>query len=126
MTPFDRITKERFEQESSRCCLFINGTTVHPNPKFYKYYWWVYPANSPYECAKDVFYKPEYRLTTKEMMDLCAELDAKGISYAYVNSQRYRLGNQHWDYEAIKKRQPEIEFALSYDEDTDIEYEGHK
>ena len=125
--PF-RITKEWFTMRGEKGvrAAFISGSNLHPNPKLYKYYWWIYPANSTYASAYEVFYKPEHALTMKEFDTLSKRLFDENISFAYVNRKVHRLGNKIWDYEKIKQEYPNTEFAPAFDDDPDEEHEGHK
>ena len=46
---FDELRRERTHyQESGRRCRYRGfASGVHPNPRFYKYYWWVFWIESP-------------------------------------------------------------------------------
>ena len=126
MIAFRRITQSFFHFQKVRTAVFINGTNIHPNPRLYKYYWWIYSANSEFSSAEEVFYKSEYRLSMKAAMDQMADLQSKNIPYAYVNSKIQRLGCKIWNYASLEQQNPNIKFALAYDEDLDPEYEGYK
>lgn len=123
-----QITKVWFtESHHSRAAnWFISGSNLHQNPRMYKYDWWIYPSNSPYESAEDIFFISEHCLSTKAFYEMARELNEEQISFAYVNCKQYRLGNSVLNYEKMKQESPNMEFAPTYDEDKDEAYEGHK
>lgn len=103
----------------------VSGSGVHENPKFYKYYWWIYSMESQEDSAAEVFYKKEYRLSLKEFNDEAKRLESNKISFAYVNSKVHRLGSI-LNYNKLKEKYPDIEFAPSFEDDTDEIFKGHK
>lgn len=106
--------------------MFVSGSNLHPNPKLYKYYWWIYAIDSKEDNAEKVFYQDKYRLTTKEFMDEYERLNKEKISFAYVNVKYHRLGAS-FNYDKLKQLNPDIEFALKFDDDNDeISKDGHK
>lgn len=124
-----RINKEyllAFSAKEHSRSLFISGSNLHPNPLLYKYDWWIYPSNSPYDSAAEIFYESEHRLSTKEFYEMANRLYEEKIAFAYVNSKQHRLGNTIWNYAKMKHDYPNTIFAIAYDEDTEEEYEGHK
>ncbi len=131
MVPSFRITKEnglkRLKQSGEDFLVaFISGSNLHPNPKLYKYYWWIYSLESKENSAAEVFYKKEHRLTTKEFEKESARLEDNKISFAYVNSKYHRLGTI-FNYDKLIKEFPDIEFAPKYEDDNDEMIEGgHK
>ena len=51
MIPSKLITKEnakkRLEQRGKDfMAIFVSGSNINPNPKLYKYYWWIYSMES--------------------------------------------------------------------------------
>lgn len=131
MVPSFRITKEnglkRLKQSGEDFMIaFISGSNLHPNPKLYKYYWWIYSMESKENSAVQVFYKKEHRLTIKEFEKESARLQDSKISFAYVNSKQHRLGTV-FNYNKLIKEFPDIEFAPKYEDDNDESIEGgHK
>lgn len=106
--------------------MFVSGSNLHPNPKLYKYYWWIYAIDSKEDNAEKVFYQDKYRLTTKEFMDEYERLNKEKISFAYVNVKYHRLG-AIFNYDKLKQLNPDIEFAPKFDDDNDeISKDGHK
>lgn len=124
----NRITKDVLEGRGKEGyqSVFISGSGIHPNPKLYKYSWWIYDETSPYENAGEVFYKDEHRLSTYDAIKRMDELRLKKIRFAYVNSKLQRLGCKIWDYDHLRSIYPDIEFAPVYDDDQDMMYKEHK
>lgn len=131
MIPSKLITKEnakkRLEQrDKDFMAIFVSGSNINPNPKLYKYYWWIYSMESKEKSAAEVFYSKAHRLTTKKFEEEAKRLQDNKISFAYVNTKLHRLGTI-FDYEKLKEKYPDIEFAPAYEDDNDEMIEnGHK
>jgi hypothetical protein len=131
MIPSKLITKEnakkRLEQRGKDfMAIFVSGSNINPNPKLYKYYWWIYSMESKEKSAAEVFYSKAHRLTTKKFEEEAIRLQDNKISFAYVNRKLHRLGTI-FDYEKLKEKYPDIEFAPAYEDDSDeMNEEGHK
>ena len=131
MIPSKLITKEnakkRLEQRGKEfMVIFVSGSNINPNPKLYKYYWWIYSMESYENSAAEVFYTKAYRLSTKKFEEESIRLQDNKISFAYVNRKLHRLGTI-FDYEKLKEKYPDIEFAPAYEDDSDeINDEGHR
>lgn len=123
------ITKEFLKKrmkDKEFFTLFISGSNLHPNKTHYKYYWWIYSLETAHSSAHEVFYKDEFCLSTKEFIEKISDLENKKIPFAYVNLKLHRLGST-WNYERLKEKYPDIEFAPAYEDDTDeIAEDGHK
>lgn len=121
MVPPSQITKEslKFPNYNIMQSVFISGSNIHPNKRFYKYYWWIYSEESEEQSAKEVFFIKEKSLTTKQFFQKAEELTKRDIKFAYVNIKLHRLGNSVWDYEKIKTKYPDIEFAVALEDDLD-------
>ena len=104
----------------------ISTTNVPPCPRLRKYYYWIYHYEMPYQSAEDIFWKEEHKLSLKKAMELKEYLHKNKIPYAVANRSYFRLGTKIWDYKTLKRKYPNIKFAISFDEDTDEEYQGHK
>lgn len=131
MKRLETITKQFLTEEKKHFGrpieLFVSGSNLHPNPKLYKYYFWIYAENSDYESAADIFFKDAYKLNIKTAVDKMNELRNNKISYAYVNTKYYRLGNKIFNYEGLMQNDPQIIFSPSYEDDKDEIIEGgHK
>ncbi|MDX4037703.1 hypothetical protein [Aliarcobacter skirrowii] len=131
MIPSKLITKEnakkRLEQRGKDfMVIFVSGSNINPNPKLYKYYWWIYSMESKEKSAAEVFYSKAHRLSIKKFEEEAKRLQDNKISFAYVNSRYYRLGSI-FNYEKLKEKYPDIEFAPAYEDDSDEMIEnGHK
>lgn len=131
MIPSKLITKEnakkRLEQRGKEfMAIFVSGSNINPNPKLYKYYWWIYSMESYENSAAEVFYTKAHRLSTKKFEEEAIRLQDNKISFAYVNTKLHRLGTI-FDYEKLKEKYPDIEFAPAYEDDSDeMNEEGHK
>ncbi len=131
MIPSKLITKEnakkRLEQRGKEfMVIFVSGSNINPNPKLYKYYWWIYSMESYENSAAEVFYTKAHRLSTKKFEEEAIRLQDNKISFAYVNRKLHRLGTI-FDYEKLKEKYPDIEFAPAYEDDSDeMNEEGHK
>ena len=76
--------------------------------------------------AAEVFYTKAYRLSTKKFEEESIRLQDNKISFAYVNTKLHRLGTI-FDYQKLKEKYPDIEFAPAYEDDSDeINDEGHR
>ena len=76
--------------------------------------------------AAEVFYTKAHRLSTKKFEEESIRLQDNKISFAYVNRKLHRLGTI-FDYEKLKEKYPDIEFAPAYEDDSDeINDEGHR
>ena len=131
MIPSKLITKEnakkRLEQWGKDfMAIFVSGSNINPNPKLYKYYWWIYSMESKEKSAAEVFYSKAHRLTTKKFEEEAIRLQDNKISFAYVNRKLHRLGTI-FDYEKLLKEFSDIEFAPAYEDDSDeMNEEGHR
>ena len=50
---------------------------VHPNPRFFKYYWWIFHEGVPVE-DEDFLFQDEYRLCGYDAMKLLDRLRREG------------------------------------------------
>ena len=112
------LLKREKDRDDNFLIAFISGSNINPNPKLYKYYWWIYSIKSKENSAYEVFYKKEHRLTTKKFEEEAIRLQDNKISFAYVNSKLHRLGTI-FDYVKLLKEFPDIEFAPAYEDDSD-------
>ena len=116
-------------QEKGYSSLGISTTSLNPNPRLKKYYYWIYHYNMPHNSAQEIFWKDEYKLSLKKAIDTMKILKDEKIPYAYVNVGYHRLGTKVFDYEKLKELYPDIKFAVAYSEDSDEaceELNGHK
>jgi hypothetical protein len=89
---------------------------MHPNERFYKYYWWVFWNESPIDGEQ--FLSEEHRLSTAAAMQLLARLKQANEPCWLYNERIPRVG-------AVIPRDPKsprwlgISWAPAYDEDPD-------
>lgn len=96
----------------------FQGTFLHPNPKFYKYYWYVFWAGSQAECSDFFVDAPRFAIAAAH--DFMSQLAAKGEPYIVYNIQLPRLDPANpFDFNAPKWRKIKAEWALPYDSDPD-------
>ena len=89
---------------------------MHPNPRYYKYYWWVFWRGSP--CDGNEFLTPAYWLPTQRAFALMEQLDREGEPYWIYNRQIPRLDPAS-PFDPAHPKWRDIDWAPAYDEDTD-------
>lgn len=101
--------------------IFVAGAVnVHPNPRFYKYYWWVFTLDSPTEGEE--FLTDEHKLSHAAYEQKIADLRRNNGFAMVYNKQLYRVGpDSIWDEEKLKSRNPFVTFAGSFEDDPDPE-----
>ena len=113
---FDKLQQERnrCQQDGGRCRCTRYTSGVHPNPTFYKYYWWVFWNESPVDGRE--FLSDQYRLSTAAALQLFNSLKERNEPCWLYNDKVPRRGStipfdpQKWQVE---------NFAPAYDEDPD-------
>jgi len=86
---------------------------MHPNPRYYKYYWHVFSKDSPVEGKE--FLSDKYKLSTFEADKEITRLTKLGLQYMLYNYSLPRSGNDT-PFKETKSKQ----WAPAYDEDTDL------
>ena len=109
---FNDLREMNAENPVGRSC----AMGVHPNPRFYKYYWWVFWAQSPIDGF--AFFDDSNRLNTAAAIDLMDELSAKGEGYLLYNRRVPRRDPAN-PFDLQSPRWHDAKWALSYDEDPD-------
>lgn len=96
---------------------FAGGSHIHPNPRLYKYYWWVFTKESPSEG--EAFLTDNNRLCMSDFDQQIKHCISQNLS-AYIYNQRYYRYDEHlpWDYEKLKQNK-DIQFAPSFELDLD-------
>lgn len=97
---------------------------MHPNPHFYKYYWWIFWKGSPFEGHK-FLNSLETRLTTKKAYELRHKLTVENLSYYLYNESYPRLDPNN-PFDLTKEKWKNCRWAPAYDDDSDEPYKGHK
>ncbi|MGB4499313.1 MAG: hypothetical protein WBI40_11500 [Methylococcaceae bacterium] len=118
---FEQLKKEMKERPgvSSR----FHGVYMHPRPDFYKYYWSIFWQGSP--CDGGEFLSREHWLSTKKAMDFIKELESKG-EHCWIYNRKLRRLDPNNPFNMNSKWWKDSEWAVSFDEDTDEIYKGHK
>lgn len=108
-----RIRQERAEGRSvgSSC-----AQGVHPNPRFYKYVWWVFWSESPIDGWD--FCCDEHRLSTAAALSLLADLEERGEPYWLYNRQIPRRDPAN-PFDVEHPRWRDVEWAPAFDDDPD-------
>lgn len=106
---------------------FSQATGVHPNPRFFKYYFWVFWSGSPVDGP--AFLETRYRLPFSATLELRAALESKGERYILYNRQLPRCDAAN-PFDLGAKTWGGREVALPYDEDPDPiargQWAGHR
>lgn len=95
----------------------LNGRFIHPQPLFYKYYWWVFYSKSPIEGLE--FITEPYQLCSAKAMELMERLEAEQEIYMVYNKRlrRFDPANTPFDYDSY--RWADSELALGFADDPD-------
>ena len=110
---FERIRRQRTAGRSG-CSSYATG--VHPNPRFYKYYWWVFWSGSPVDGLE--FRSNKYRLSTAAAMALLADLKASGEPCLLYNRRLPRRDPAN-PFDTNHPRWRDAEWAPAYGDDPD-------
>ena len=93
------------------------ATNMHPNPKFYKYYWWIFWRGSPIDGW--AFLGKEYRLSTAVADQLMKKLRDEEEPYWRYNSRLPRRDPENTPFDPQSPRWEGVEWALAFDQDSD-------
>jgi len=101
---------------------FHKGAAYNPNPKHYKYIWWVFHNGVKSDNLKVLMKTQESRFLDFEKVESFIKiLKAQNEPYAYVCKDYPRLGVTEFDYKRMQRNKPEIEFAPAWEEDPERE-----
>ncbi len=100
------------------------ASNMHPNPRFYKYRWWVFWGDSP--CDGREFLDDKYALCTADAMALIKKLHEAVESHWIYNQRiaRYEPGVTPFDRLSVKWR--DHPFAPALDDDADPSLDGFR
>ena len=98
---------------------FSFAQNMHPNPVFYKYYWWVFSKYSSEEG--DAFLSSKNMMCTHNAMICVQQLKNEGCQFIVYNKKCPRWGDKT-PFDQSK----DLDWAPDYDEDNDPEWNGHK
>lgn len=96
------------------------ATLMHPNPRFYKYRWWIFWRESP--CDGQNFLADRYALCTADAMALMERLADGGETYWIYNSRTPRFESGVTPFDRASDKWRDRLFAPALDDDTDPEY----
>ncbi len=96
---------------------------MHPNQRFYKYYWWIFWRESPVEGW--AFLRPAYRQSTADAMRFREQLHEAQEPYLLYNKQYPRLDPTN-PFNPNHARWRKVVWAPAWDDDPDEVWEGHK
>ena len=96
---------------------------MHPEPRFYKYLWQIYTADSHWEnCA---FFDNAQKLCTHDAMRTIKALVEAGKAHIVYNHHLPRRGpGVPFDFESPRWR--DQDYACAYDDDPDPVWNGFK
>jgi hypothetical protein len=126
---FEKLRRERADCEKTgrraKCSSYAAG--VHPNPRLFKYHWWVFWNESPVDGHE--FISDRYHFCTAAAMELVASLKERNEPCWLYNSRLPRLGSTI-PFDPKSKRWQGVTWAPAYDDDPDPmaggELSGHK
>jgi hypothetical protein len=102
---------------------WFHGVFPHSNPRFYKYYWWVFHKGSPEEG--EAFLVPRYRLCMHDAYALERELRARRETFITHNRQHPRFDPRR-PFDPNAKKWANVEWAPCFEDDTDPLYKGFR
>jgi hypothetical protein len=96
---------------------------MHPNPRFYKYYWRIFTFESPWEGPD--FFERATELSTFYAMRLINKYHENRMSCLVYNRRAVRLDPvAPWDLTSAKWQG--WRFAPAWNDDSDPIWQGHK
>lgn len=98
---------------------------IHPNPRFFKYRWWVFWEGS-LEEGWDFIHNEDYSLCTAKFLKVRERLLDEQQPQMVYNSKYLRRGSQLWDIMVPGHRRWCLPIAVAYDDDLDPAWRGHK
>ena len=90
---------------------------IHPNPLFYKYYWWVFHSKSPIEGQ--AFLTEDYRLCSAAAKQLRGQLKEANEPYWLYNRKFPRLDPINAPFDRFSEKWINADWAPSFEDDTD-------
>ena len=107
------------------CCnQSFQGSFLHKNPRFYKYYFWIYHRGVTIEGAE--FWGNQYRLPIKSAFDLINHLKKTNQAFMVFNRRFPRWDPGVVPFDRDSEKWKDTEWAPAFDEDADEEYQGFK
>ena len=118
---FERINKSKYSGK-----IYYTGTRgVHENSAWFKYYWWIFTAESPVDG--DEFLSSDNRLNSYEYEKEIERIKKLRLEAWIYNQKLHRLGsNSPFDEKKLRSKGI-TDFAPSFDQDQDpVDSEGFK
>ena len=105
--------------------LFAGARNIHPNQKWYKYYFWIFTAESPIDGHS--FLSDEYKLTFYEFEKELERVKSLRLETWVYNIKLHRLGyDSPFDEQKLRDRGI-TDFAPSFEDDLDpVTLDGFK
>jgi hypothetical protein len=97
---------------------------MHPDPRFYKYTWWIFWRNS--KCDGREFLSLEHSLSTGEALDLMTKLSMQNESHWVYNKATPRHDPGVTPFDIASPKWLSTIFAPPISMDNDRLWNGHK
>lgn len=117
---FDALRKQTADDGISHSY----ASRMHPNPRFYKYRWWVFWHGSA--CDGSEFLAEERSLCTFDAMALIDRLMLKGECHWVYNRPMPREEQGVTPFDRTSEKWRNTQFAPPFDADTDPEWRGFR
>lgn len=117
---FSRLAMRSSKEE----CRSSYAQSMHSDPRFYKYLWWVFWEGSPVDGNE--FLEDTYAVNTATAMALMDDLLQKRKSHWIYNRQIPRLDPGVTPFDPLHRRWKDMQFAPPLSEDPDAEWQGHR
>lgn len=126
---FERLRRFPFlSGTENRGGVWFHGLHPHPNPRFYKYQWWVFWSESPVDGRG--FLVRDYALCTGAAGDLLDDLKKRNERCFLYNRQFPRRDPVATCFDFSAPRWKDSEWALPFDDDPDpvsaAFWQGHR
>ena len=94
------------------------GKGWNPNPELYKFVWWVFHNGLRSNNIQEMIDSKESRFVDiAEAASLAYKLEDKDEPFVFLRICYTRLGNKVFDYERMKKEDPNMQFVPALDDD---------
>jgi hypothetical protein len=110
------------KEEVSLWSSFAQG--MHPNPKFYKYRWWIFWEQSPVDGM--AFLEDRYAIGTAAAMTLMNKLEQQKKIHWIYNKRLPRLEPGVTPFDPQHPKWKNYAFSTALSEDADPEWNGHR
>jgi hypothetical protein len=112
------------QMEEGACLQTFKGTFLHQNPKFYKYYYWIYHRGILIEGRG--FFDNQYRLPIKKAFDLIDQLKQSDQPCVIYNRRIPRWDPDVIPFDRNSAKWKDYEWAPAFDDDQDELFRGFK